>query len=702
MARWVPMQLVGGAYADDALPWSSQDCVNYIPVPAEKEGTRSREMLRCLPGYNLFCDLGTNKPIRGARNVEGRLFVVSGTTLFQVNADGSSTERGTIPGVTRCSLSHNQITGGNEVVISNGQGGYVYDTAANTLEQITDDGFAGAISFDFVDGYILGIEPARRFAFTSDLAAATSYNTLDRYEAEGSPDLLVGQAVTHREWWLMGERTIEPFVNTGAATGTFQRSQGTVIEVGLAATHAVAIMDNSVFWLGSDGIVYRANGYTPQRISTHAIEQAIARCNMAQAFAFTFEDRGHKVFYLTFPDGHTWGYDAATGEWHRRKSHGLDRWRINTLVKWNNKWIAGDFSNGRLYQLGWDVQDEAGEVLERRRVTGVTHDNQNALIINGLELAVDTGIASSGSSSVAPSALSITGNLPDGASLTSTSYQYTINAALRPVAVSISAGALPAGLSIDTDGLVTGTFGAGGTYNWTVQVTDAVGNTATVADGAVVTPVRAAYFDGTGDYLAAPFTPPIIATGDFTIQAWVSPSVSGSGCGLLSGRNSNIRGWAAQVNGNGAATFRQSMNTGLIDSTTNVGGGTVPINKLTHVAYTRHGNVFTTWVNGTAVATKTLAGSIDETSVNSLDVGTSYAGTLENILKGYVYWLTMNIGTCLYTENFEPDTNVDSVSAPDIKLAFDEAVGSTTFADTGSRGLTWTTTGNVVIAEYPF
>ena len=482
MARWTPFNIVGGAYADDNLPWSHQDTVNYLPVPAEKEGTRSRAILRGLPGYALFCDLGTNKPIRGARNVEGRLFVVSGTTLFRVNADGSSTELGTIPGVTRCSLSHNQITGGNEVVISNGQSGYVYNTKANTLAQITDDGFPGAICFESVDSYILGIEPARRFAFTSDLADATAYNTLDRYEAEGAPDLLVGQAVTHREWWLMGERTIEPFVNTGATTGTFQRAQGTVMEVGLAATHAVAVMDNSVFWLGSDGIVYRANGYTPQRISTHAIEQAIRRCNTAQAFAFTFEDGGHKVFYLTFPDGQTWGYDAATGEWHRRKSHNLDRWRINTLTKWNGKWIAGDFSNGKLYQLDWDVQDEDGVEMERRRITGVTHDSLNSLIINGLALMVDTGLPSK---SLAPSAaLSITGNLPGSTTLGAVSYQYTINAARRPVTVAISTGALPTGLSIDNNGLVTGTTTTKGSYSWTVQVTDADGNHAYCADSA--------------------------------------------------------------------------------------------------------------------------------------------------------------------------------------------------------------------------
>jgi len=280
----------------------------------------------------------------------------------------------------------------------------------------------------------------------------------------------------------MGERTIEPLQNTGATTGTFQRSQGTVIEVGLAATHAVSVMDNSVFWLGSDGIVYRANGYTPQRISTHAIEQAIRRCNTSQAFAFTFEDGGHKVFYLTFPDGQTWGYDAATGEWHRRKSHNLDRWRINSLTKWNGKWIAGDFSNGKLYLLDWKVQQEDGQVLERRRITGVTHDHQNALIINGLELVMDTGLPSK--TTAQPDVLSITGNLPDGQVGDSVNYQYTIKATHRPLTVAITSGALPTGLSIDNAGRVTGSVTASGSFSWTVTATDASGATVHVDDTA--------------------------------------------------------------------------------------------------------------------------------------------------------------------------------------------------------------------------
>ncbi|MRU32208.1 hypothetical protein FGX02_00275, partial [Xylella fastidiosa subsp. multiplex] len=78
---------------------------------------------------------------------------------------------------------------------------------------------------------------------------------------------------------------------------------------------------------------------------------AITACNHEEAFAFTFDDRGHQVHYLTFPDGMTWGFDIATREWHRRESCGVSRWRMNACVRWAADWVAGDFANGKLYTL---------------------------------------------------------------------------------------------------------------------------------------------------------------------------------------------------------------------------------------------------------------------------------------------------------------------------------------------------------------
>lgn len=485
MSRWVDAPIVGGAYSDDTRPWSVQDTVNLIPVYAEKEGTRSPKMLRCAPGFSDFADTGTNAPIRGMRNVEGLLLVVAGTQLLSISPKGAVKALGTIPGTGRVVMAHNQITNGNEVAIPSGTSGYVYNTVTGVLQRITDEGFPGAVTFDYIDSYITFIEPGRRFAGFSDLANATEYNTLDRVEAEGSPDKLVGQIVTHREWWLFGERTIEPFVNTGAAQGTFQRSGGTVMEVGASSPFAISRLDNSVVWLGDDGVVYRANGYSPQRISTYPIEQAISRCTVETAFSFTFEDRGHKIYYLTFQDGHTWGYDVATQEWHRRQSKGLNRWRVNDLVRWNGKWIAGDYSNGKLYTLDWNVQTEAGVEMERMRVTGVLSDSQNAIIVNALELVFETGQPQK---EAAKPPLAITGNAPDGYIGESYDFAgYTVSGGTPPYTFAVSGGTLPGGLSMNSGtGAITGTPTMEQVAPITVQVTDNLGNTATTPDSITI------------------------------------------------------------------------------------------------------------------------------------------------------------------------------------------------------------------------
>jgi hypothetical protein len=332
-------------------------------------------------------------PIRGLRNVEGSLFIVADDKLYQLGSNNIAIQRGTIPGVGRVSISHNQIAGGNEVLVVNGSSGYVYNTVTQTLFPVTDEGYPGAIVVDYVDSYLAQVEPFRRYWFHSNLAAAADYNTLDRYEAEASPDRIVTLAVFFREVWVFSERTAEVFVNTGAATGTFQRATGSVIEKGCAGRFAVAKADSGLFWLGDDGVFYRANGYTPERISTHPIESAIAGLDWSQCYTMVWEDEGHSVIYFGFPNGETFGFDASTGFWHRRQSQGLKGWRIGHLERWNSRWIAGDIYGGGLFELDWNTYTEGADPLVCERTTGVFSDSQNSLQFSGLELVMDTGSA---------------------------------------------------------------------------------------------------------------------------------------------------------------------------------------------------------------------------------------------------------------------------------------------------------------------
>ncbi|WP_396615502.1 packaged DNA stabilization protein [Lysobacter soli] len=489
MSRWQPWDIIDGSYADDTRPWSSQEAVNYLLVPAEQGGTLSSKKLVGVPGLIEFCDLGTNSPVRGTWNAEGTFLAVSGNTLFKVAPDGTKITIGTVPGVGRVCFAHNKLaSGAHQVVIANVSSGYVYNTGDNSFVQITDPAFPGAVNVGFVDGYIAFNDPFGRFWGTSDLQNALSYNSLDRYDAESQPDPILGVAVSHREVNAFGTRTGEFFRNTGAQTGTFQRVDGAETEVGIANAYSWALLDNTVYWLGNDGLVYRyVNGHLPQIVSNGPIATLISERNIAEAFAFTWEDRKHKVFYLTFPDGETIGYDVWTDRWHRRQSYGMERWRINTLTKFQgNDWIAGDFTNGKLYRLDWNVHHEAGKPLVARRRFPVAADGGNALLVNAIKLMFNTGQGSS-----IPE-LGLSGNFPNGVYLDSGTFQYTTSGGIAPITFSLASGSLPPGAVLnEATGQVAYTFTGTGTFNWTVRATDAFGQTAELPDSSTVTAVFA-------------------------------------------------------------------------------------------------------------------------------------------------------------------------------------------------------------------
>ncbi|WP_057662428.1 hypothetical protein [Stenotrophomonas koreensis] len=492
--RQQPINLIGGFYADESRHWSVQDTCNWLPVVAEQAGTLTPAKLATPPGLRPYQQIGTG-PIRGMHDCEGQRFVVSGRTLYRITNTGVGIPLGTIPGVGRVSISHNQFGGGNQVLVCNGApgGGYVYDTRAQTFERITDPGFPGSLQTAYIDSYLLGVEPAGRFWFHSNLADATDYNTLDRYEAEAAPDRIVGLAVSQFEVIVFGERTAEFYGNAGGATGTFQ-SKRAVIDRGCASRNTICNLDNSVFWLGDDGIVYRLEGYAARRVSTVPLERALAGLRWQDAFAFAWEDRGHKCYYLTFPDGQTWGYDVVCGLWHRRESYGLSRWRLNDAVRWGNAWFGGDFQNGRIWQLDWDYQAEGDQPMVSERTSPVMADNQSAFIAASVELIMGVGqqpAVISGEFPEQPNGPTITGSAPTGsAGWPYPGYSYNVTAGDAPVgSVRITDGRLPNGLSWDNGVIESGDPLESGDFPIAVRATDGNGLWAEIRDIVRISPV---------------------------------------------------------------------------------------------------------------------------------------------------------------------------------------------------------------------
>lgn len=465
--RYQDINIVGEEYADDNRHWSSQHCINYLPVPAERSGTLTQWQLRQAPGLKPLVRIikthGTpdveEGPIRGMREVEGKLFVVAGTTLYQISNSLVAIPYGTIPGVSRVSMAHNQRGLGNELLIATGSAGYVFNTSTLVLQKITDEAYPGAFIAAYIDSYIAQVEPQGRYWFHSDLADALSYNSLDRYEAEGQPDRIVSLYVSHREALLFGRETIEPYVNepSGDGTAPFQRASNTVIECGCSARYSVAGLDNSVMFLDDKRIVRRLDGYNPVRISTQPIEQALAECSAEQisaAFAFVWEDKGHKVYYLTVPGRFTFGYDVLSRRWHRRLTKGMDRWRLSDLVFWNGMWVGGDYQSGRLYALDWkyglDGQNPNGEPLElvRNTASGYLSANQNRLRVHAVEVRCRVGSEETVPVQFPeqPEAPTISGDASNATvGIPWAGFTYTATGGTPPYRFSLRSGSLPTG-----------------------------------------------------------------------------------------------------------------------------------------------------------------------------------------------------------------------------------------------------------------
>ena len=198
----------------------------------------------------------------------------------------------------------------------------------------------------------------------TSLLDGLSVDPLDFASAEGSPDGVVGIIADHRELWVFGTDSVEVWYDAGLSDFPLQRIQGAFNEIGCVAPYSVAKLDNGIFWLGGDargqGIVYRANGYTGVRVSTHAVEWQIQQYgDISDAIAFTYQQDGHAFYVLVFPDQNTtWVYDASTQAWHERA--GLDngtftRHRGNCQAFFNNLTVIGDFETGAIYSLDLDT-----------------------------------------------------------------------------------------------------------------------------------------------------------------------------------------------------------------------------------------------------------------------------------------------------------------------------------------------------------
>jgi hypothetical protein len=283
---------------------------------------------------------------------------------------------------------------------------FAYDLINNVMVEISTSSSGAQIQgpvsqIGYTDGYFIALlKDSQKFQI-SNLLRWGYLESAGYCPSISLPRHIISMVVDHREIWLAGPKQTVGYFNTGDNNFPFSPISSAFIESGSAAQFGAIKLDNTIFWIGADergsGMAWRAQGYTPSRISTHAIETAWqGYSRIDDAIGYAYQDQGHAFAVWRFPTANkTWVYDVAAGQWHER-SHltaGAHLAACHALAF--GKHLVGDWNSGNIYEMSVNFLDDAGTPIKRVRRTPYIFDEGKRIPDSSITLGTETGLGPS-------------------------------------------------------------------------------------------------------------------------------------------------------------------------------------------------------------------------------------------------------------------------------------------------------------------
>ena len=390
---------LAGTYRSQSPNASADFTMNWYPEVIETGAGKSNLVLYPCPGLKTFVTL-TGASVRGIFSINNRIFAVAGTTLYEILGNGTSVNRGT---VSNDSLPVSMAASPTQLLISSGGTAYVLTLATNVLTTIAAGTLTNVSMVAYIDGYFLALNKDTQQFRISTVTDATSWPGGQIIQVSVFPDNIIGWKADHRELWCLGITKSVVYYDSGSAQ-IFDVIPGAIIEKGTIAAWSPVNLDNTIFWLGGDergaAMVWRAAGYTPQRVSNHAIEFAMqGYTTINDAIGYGYQDQGHSFYVLYFPTANaTWVYDVATGFWHERAFLNLGNFeahhsRCHTYAF--GKHLVGDWKSGNVYEMSISIFDDDGSPLRRvRRAPHISRESK-WMFHHSLQVDLEAGVGPS-------------------------------------------------------------------------------------------------------------------------------------------------------------------------------------------------------------------------------------------------------------------------------------------------------------------
>ena len=390
--------LIGPSYTAASDTVADEELINWYPESIETPGAQTKWSYFRTPGLLTFATL-PESPTRGGWKINGRTFEVGGSKFCEVASDGTYIVRAPI---VNDGLPVSIVASNIQLLIVSGGCAYCYTLADNSIVDVTTQLAGIPVQAAFDDDYfIVCFKDSNKYQFCNVLDG-TVWPGLYVNAVSVFPDNIVSIVASHRELWVFGNQHCQPYQDTGSDE-VFDVIPGALIETGSAATFGPIRADNTIFWINEDErgarVAWRASGYTPQRISTHAVETDLASYQtIANLVSYTYQEAGHLFWVLYIPDSQwSWVYDVAQSTWAKRAEWHIDSATYTAHRSWNHvyafgKHLVGDWKTGIIYDMSQAYFDDNGTAIRRLRRSPTIVNEMGRVYHAELTLDFQTGV----------------------------------------------------------------------------------------------------------------------------------------------------------------------------------------------------------------------------------------------------------------------------------------------------------------------
>lgn len=378
--------------------------VNWYVEPIQSAAAQSSPALYPTPGVTALVT-ASHTGTRGIGVAGDRAFCVIGTGYYEILNTWTLSLIGTVAQDSNpATISYSGQSGG-QVFITSGGNGYCHTLSSGAFAQVlTGDATMGGM----LNARFLAFNVNTGTVRLSDLNDGLTWDPTLFFQRSQAPDPWQAMVVSQSEVWMIGQSTGEVWYDAGLYPQPFAARPGAVFPWGTVAPFSVGLSGSIVTWLARSpngvGSMVAASGYTPQAISTFAVDTALAgylrTSQIDDAEILTYEQAGHAFAVWNFPAaGASWAFDFTTGLWHERASwdSALGRYkvwapRVHGLVHGVN--VVGDRMTGTLHRLCTTCGSDVGGAPIRRLRVGppLWAESGARLVMSSFELIMETGI----------------------------------------------------------------------------------------------------------------------------------------------------------------------------------------------------------------------------------------------------------------------------------------------------------------------